>query len=215
MITQLANAAGSVSGCVIDPLDRAACDAHLARILGEHGAAEPRHAAAFLWLLAHSDDGVTWGRWDQEAKTWFLGHESVPDVSPPIRSKTLQELRLFGETSEILIWRSEGGLRGRWLRETEPRADRCDESKPLRPSDECRILRGDHVVAAYERGFTRVRDRTGAEQVVPLRVNDTALQARQLRIRVRHYWEQDAGNGAVRIAATRLVSLGEEQADGT
>ncbi len=207
-------AATSVAGYEVGPLDEAVCDGYLAWLLGEQGAAPPSHATDLAWMLAHSDDGVTWGRCDQDAKTWILGHETAPEVSPPVRRETLQELRLFGDSAEVLIWRGEEGWRGRVLRDTEPPTDRSDESNPLRPSDEHRILRGDHVVATCERGFTRVSDRTGAEQVLPIVVSRNGLQARRARIHVRHYWEQDVVNGAVRIAATRLVKLTGEEADG-
>jgi len=150
---------------------------------------------------------VTWGRYDAAAKAWRLGSHVAPEVSPPIRSETLQELRLFGEGGEVLIWRTDAGLRGRVLYETDPAADRDDESNPLRPSDEPRILRGGFILAQYENGFTHIGDGTGAEQVLPLAASHEQLRAAQVRLDVRHYFEVDAETGAVRISATRLVGL--------
>ncbi|HDH26706.1 MAG TPA: hypothetical protein ENH00_11040 [Actinobacteria bacterium] len=169
---------------------------------------------SFKWALAHCDDGVTWGTFDTDLSSWRLGSEVVPDVSPPIREQTIQELRLFGETGEVLIWRTEEGLRGRILHELIPPADRTDEMDPLRPSDEARILRGDSVRGGSEPGFTRVVDRTGAEQVIPADTTAEQLRKRRVRLQVRHYWEQDPESGAVRIAATRLLKLTTECSDG-
>ncbi len=195
------------AGYVIEPLDAAACDRFLGWLLGEPGSDSPGGATGLAWALAHCDDGVTWGRFDPESKTWRLGHQVVPAVSPPIRRETLQELRVFGESHEVLIWRTELGLRGRLLRETDPAADRADTSDPLRPTDESRILRGDRVRAVCEHRFTHVADRAGAEQIVPVEVTDDELRARRLRLAVSHYYERDPENGAVRIAVSRLVKL--------
>lgn len=194
-------------GCDLSPLDSEACERYLAWLLGQTGAGEPEEARGLAWALAHCDDGVTWGRYDAAAKVWRLGSQVVPEVSPPIRREMLQELRIFGETGEVLIWRTEAGLHGRFLRETDPPADRNDESNPLRPSDEPRILRGDRVLGQLQHDFTRIGDGAGAEQVLPLVVTDDQLRAAQVRLDVRHYYESDAKTGAVRIAATRLVTL--------
>ncbi len=202
-----------IAGCLIEPLDAAACERYVAWLLGEPGSAPPGGAAGLSWALAHCDGGVTWGRYDAEAATWRLGHNVAPAVSPPIRRQALQELRVFGQPREVLIWRTDSGLRGRTLRETDPPAGRSDTSDPLRPADESRILRGDQVRATCEHGFTHVADRAGAEQVLPVVVTDDGLQARRARLAVRHYFEPDPESGAVRIAASRLVKLTAEETD--
>lgn len=195
-----------LAGCELWVLDSAACEPYLAWLLGEGEAVAPA-GTALNWALAHCDDGVTWGRFDAETKVWRLGNQVAPSVSPPIRRQSLQELRLFGDTSEVLIWRREGKLRARVIREHSPAADPDDASNPLRPSNESRMLRGDHVVARYEHDFTHVGDRTGAEQVLPLAVTPEQLRMGRVRLAVRHYYESDSETGAVRIAATRLFTL--------
>lgn len=196
-----------LAGCELSMLDSAACQRYLAWLLGEDEAAAPEGAIGLDWALAHCDDGVTWGRHDAEAKAWRLGNQVAPEVSPPIRWESLQELRLFGETSEILIWRTDTGLRGRVLREGDPAPEPGDTSNPLRPSDESYILRGVHVVAQHDHNFTQVGDRTGAEQLLPLAVTAEQLRTGQVRLATCQYYESDAETGAVRIAATRLVKL--------
>lgn len=210
-----AEAPHALAGCDLALLDSSTCERYVSWLLGEENAAVPEGTAALVWALAHCDDGVTWGRYDAETKAWRLGNQVAPEVSSPVRPETLQELRLFGDAGEVLIWRTDAGLRGRVLRETNPAADRGDESNTLRPADESRILRGGLVVAQCEQAFTHVRDGAGAEQVLPLGASDEQLQAARIRLDVRHYYEADADTGVVRIAATRLVKLTSGGAHGT
>lgn len=204
-----AEAPHALTGCNLAALDSSTCERYVSWLVDEENAAAPEEASGLVWALAHCDDGVTWGRYDAGAKAWRLGNHVAPEVSPPIRSETLQELRLFGERGEVLIWRTDAGLRGRVLGETDPAADRDDEANPLRPSDESRVLRGTLVVAECDHGFTHIGDGAGAEQLLPLAASDEQLRAAQVRLDVRHYYEADAETGAVRIAATRLVRLNQ------
>lgn len=196
----------ALAGCKLGPLDSSTCQQYLCWLRGERNEA-PDSAIRLVWALAHCDDGVTWGRYDQAARAWRLGNQVAPGVSPPIRPETLQELRLFGEDAEVLIWRTGAGLRGRVLRDSDFAADRDDAAGPLRPLDESRIVRGSLVLAQCEHGFTHIGDGTGAEQVLPLSVSGEQLQSARVRLDVRHYHEADETTGAVRIAATRLVRL--------
>jgi len=195
-----------LAGAELSALDSAACHRYVAWLLGEETTA-PKGAPEVDWALAHSDDGVTWARYDAGANAWRMGNQVAPDVSPPIRRESLQELRLFAEIGEVLIWRTDEGLQGRVLRDGDPAVDPGDTSNPLRPSDDSRILRGGHLVAQRDHDFTHVGDRTGAEQVVPLAVTGEQLRMGQVRLAARHYYEADEETGAVRIAATRLVKL--------
>jgi CRISPR-associated protein (TIGR03984 family) len=196
----------SIAGCRIAPINREDCEQVVAWLLGKRGSAPEDLGAGFAWVLAHSDDGVTWGRFDGEAGRWRLGHDAVPDVSPPIRPEALQELRLFGDGGEVMIWRSDEGLRGRLLEDAKGDSPR-DEADPLRPSEELRIVRGDRIRADAGGGFTRVTDATGAEQVLPIALDDAHLRQHKVRLHVRHYWAQNAEDGTVRIAVTRLLKL--------
>lgn len=195
-------------GGSLSPLDGAACDRWLAWLLAESGSSRPEDAAELTWLLAHCDDGVTWGRYDPAPESWRLGSDAVPDVSPTIRRATLCELRVFGALGEMLIWRTPAGLRGRVLRDTAPSTDAGDEPDPLSPRSESRILRGDRVVDDHAHAFTHVADRAGAEQVLPLTVSEGDLQARLARLVVRHFYAEAHDSGSVRVAATRLMDVG-------
>jgi len=213
-MSQLVSPTASIpAGCVIQPLDAEACERYLAWLLGEQTGAIPDDNIGAVWALGHCDDGVTWGRYDLGVSCWRFGNRFFADVSPAIRRESLQELRIFGANTEVLIWRTETRFRGRALLDNDPPADRNNTSDPLRPSDESRILRGDRVSATAELGFSRITDRAGAEQVIPISVTDLQLQERLVRVVVRHYYEQDCESGAVRIFATRLVELKAEDSN--
>jgi CRISPR-associated protein (TIGR03984 family) len=188
----------------VSPLDSSACRGYLAWLFGEKDAVEPEGSSGLNWMLAHCDDGVTWGRYDAGPRVWRQSHQVAPEVSPPIRSESLHELRFFGESAEVLIWRTEAGLRGRIIRDTNASIE----------FEESRILLGTQVLEQLDHDFTRVSDGTGAEQVVPLVVSDDQLRDGRVRLVVRHYYESDTETGVVRIVATRLVRLTTGGADG-
>lgn len=202
-----AEANSALSGCEVTKLEAATCQRYLAWLLGEDDAAKPQGATGLVWALAHCDEGVTWGRFDPKLNIWRLGNQVAPDVSPPIRRESLQEVRLFGQSGEVLIWRTEEGLQGRMLCDSGPSSSHTDPSIFIPPSNESRILRGSYVIRSYEHGFSRVGDVTGAEQVLPLEVTNEQLRSGQVRLEVRHYFESDASTGAVRVAASRLVGI--------
>ncbi len=195
-----------VHGCTLTPLDHQVCSELVKWLLG--GMA-PENAEGLKWALAHCDDGVTWGRWEARDNRWVTGDDKIrQDISPKIRLAALQELRLFGPTREILIWRRDGGLFGRILDDgTKP-----DGPDPLRPRDESILVRGHKVLEQGENGFTLITDGTGSCQVIPLAIgrNEGKGRVARARLDVRHFWRQDPASGAVRVAATRLVTLRTE-----
>jgi CRISPR-associated protein (TIGR03984 family) len=202
------NGFSAVMGCEIRPLENGACEEHFHWFAGVDKAKAPEGAPDLKFALAHCDDGVTWAKWDADGNRWRTGHEANPKVSPPVRRETLQELRLFGEAGEVLIWRTEEGLCGRGLWDREEATDPEKPWGPLPPAGEDRILRGDFVREKSAEGFSYIADRAGAEQVIPLEVSKKDLENRRVRLQVRHYFQRDEQNtGAVRVAATRLVGI--------
>lgn len=156
------------------------------------------------WLLAHCDDGVVWGRRDQGEASWLLSSAVAPALSPRIRRESLQQLRLFGEHAEVLLWRTEGGLRGRRLSDSAHQGP-----DPTQPATRQRVLVGNRRIEAFSEGFTRVRDVDGREQVVPVKCEEDDFDEgyRPLRLELRHYFESDPETGATRAAASRLVRI--------
>jgi CRISPR-associated protein (TIGR03984 family) len=151
------------------------------------------------WVLAHCDDGVTWGR--LKSGGWHLGSAVFPDLSPQPSPTNLQEMRLFSRTHEVHIWRADGGFRGRIVRDDGPVVG----DDPTCPVDETRILLGTRVLH-QRNGFTRLGDGRGAEQAVPVELSQIDVSHPPV-LRVRHYFTRDRQTGAVFVVLTRLVDL--------
>lgn len=152
------------------------------------------------YLLAHADDGVIWGRVDDDDLHTSYG---IAPTSPPLRSSTLQQARLFGPAGELLLWRSDDGWRARFV------ADRGESTDDF--VDEAQILWGDTVEKTQD-GFTLVREGSqGMRHAVPIAVTADQLVQRKLRLRVRHYITEN-DDGEASITLSRLVQLLPESA---
>ncbi len=64
-----------------------------------------------VWLLAHADDGVIWGRFENGQLLTAREATSDPRSGPIWREITLQQARLFSEHAELLLWREDGDTR--------------------------------------------------------------------------------------------------------
>ena len=156
-----------------------------------NGSDPPKETHGVRFALVHADSGVTWGYLDDHGQ-WKLGAAVDPALCPAPVAKSLHELRLFGDTAEVLIWRGDNELQGRILADDDITFDASD---PLCPMNEGRRLRGE--CHETREGFRRFVDAGGAQHLAP--------ESFPVDFSVRHYFEQDAWTGAVRIAATRLV----------
>ena len=155
------------------------------------GSGPPMETHGVRFALAHADSGLTWGYVDDQ-RQWKLGSAVDPALCPVPMAKSLHELRLFGNTAEVLIWRGDNELRGRILADD---GIVFDFSAPLCPLNEGRRLRGE--CREMRDGFKRYVDAGGAQHLAP--------ESFPEEFSVRHYFEQDPETGAVRIAATRFV----------
>lgn len=178
-----------IAGAHIIPLSADQARAWLDWLTGSGPPPAETHGVHFS--LAHSDSGVTWGFLD-ELGQWRLGAAVDPALCPVPTAKSLHELRLIGETAEVLIWRGDGKLQGRILADNDSVRD---FSHALSPMNEGRRLRGE--CRETRDGFKRYVDVGGAQHLAPEPFPED--------FSVRHYLEQDPDTGAVRIAATRLV----------
>ena len=147
------------------------------------------------YLLAHADDGVIWGRVDDDGL--HTSHGVAPG-SPKLRASTLQQARLFSPAGELLLWRNDEGLQGRFVTDTNENTDDV--------IDEDQILWGDTVEDVKD-GFTVVREGAqGMRHAVPIPVTAEQLKQHRLRLRVRHYVTENEDGEAI-IMLSRLVQL--------
>jgi len=154
-------------------------------------------------LLAHADDGVIWGRMDEEQL--ILSGKAFPDVSPSLRAITLQQVRLFGPSAELLVWRDgDGAWHGRLLDD-----DGMDAQGWY--FDESQLQWGDHQEGKEARGFTLVADgQEGLRHAVPLpaaRIPFGKNGYHPLRLGIRHYLERDEDDGMLTVSQSRLTVL--------
>ncbi len=159
-----------------------------------------------VYLLAHADDGVIWGRCDNGQL--ITANDVMPgSVSPELRADTLQQARLFWSGGEIFLWRDgdRGTFKARSVNEDRPNG----APTYLEAFDEAQILWGDHV-EAVKSGFSRMSDGAeGLRHIVPIPVTAVRTDHRPLRLVVRHYVEED-DQGVVRVVLSRLVDIKEE-----
>lgn len=90
-------------GCQVTPVDTEGVTANLAYWFQRQTNVGDRN-----WFLAHADDGVIWG---QIRNGQLVVSSSVfPEISPPLRTTTLQQARLFGTLAEVRLWRQGDGF---------------------------------------------------------------------------------------------------------
>lgn len=180
------------------PVDQAALRPWLEQQARAHG---------FRWLLAHSDDGVNWGKFDGKGLT--VSHDVAgadeKQYVPELDTARLLEVRLFGPDAELLLWRTPTGMNGRLL--TDQGIDAEIEVRM-----EKRLLWGVQTDKNLEQGFIVVSEADGLRHVVPWEVKETqpgpqASPTHRLYLKVKHYLDFDE-DGQAFVAASRLVDIG-------
>lgn len=163
------------------------------------------------WMLAFADDGVIWGKVTADglktARDAFKRDVPVPSF----RAVTLQELRLFGEAAELLLWRDGN-------RNWQARVLRDGDEHDAWVLDEAHMQWGDSLVDG-EGGFTLVSDGLqGLHHAVPLPPEEIGFshprsaggsRPRPLRLGMRHYLTASE-DGTVVISQSRLTGLWSE-----
>jgi CRISPR-associated protein (TIGR03984 family) len=156
------------------------------------------------YLLAHSDDGVIWGRMI-DGEELITSHDVAPEKSPPLRTETIQTIRIFAHDGELFVWRDEVG---KWVGRLIAEPEQSDSAEWTEAIDEQQILLGTKT-EPLERSFTLLCEGSqGLCHVVPLLLDSKQIdeQRRPLRLVVRHYLKED-DNGFVRVNASRLLDL--------
>jgi CRISPR-associated protein (TIGR03984 family) len=154
------------------------------------------------FVLAHFDDGVVWGKLIDSALV--TSNEFAPEISPPFRLDTLQQAFIFGKRSEIRLWKDElDNWKARRVSDVE------DNTGDNYRFDEYQILWGTKLKQECPNDFSWISEarQQGMEHVVPVKVDDAQLKARQLRLHVRHFINCDGETGQARVFLSRLVDV--------
>jgi CRISPR-associated protein (TIGR03984 family) len=147
------------------------------------------------YMLAHADDGVIWGHFKQGQLTTS---DSVLAQSPPLRSITLQQCRIFGAKGEVLLWQVDNTWKARFVGNPQ-----------LETIEEPQILWGTYGRECKDDGFTILEDGAqGLRHAVPIvGINfDKDGKTRPVRLLVHHYITYDT-DGLARISLSRLLDL--------
>jgi CRISPR-associated protein (TIGR03984 family) len=183
--------------CVVPALDD---DQGLIAFLEEQAKTHHLH-----WLLAHLDDGVSWGRFDPEQDRLIVsrdaaaGDETAARYCPPLRALTLQQARLFAPHAEWLLWRDPGEpWQARLLRDARagetPNWEECfNEAQWLWGTYAHPLSQGFRLLEHGERGL---------RHILPCTLSGDL--PRPPRLRVRHYLTRD---GLAQVDASRLCDL--------
>ncbi|MCB9422746.1 MAG: TIGR03984 family CRISPR-associated protein [Ardenticatenaceae bacterium] len=155
-----------------------------------------KQGSPYRWLLAHTFDGIIWGRLDVGG--WQLSSGMLPS-SPQFIQAELLELRLFGATSEAYVWRDGADLYYRTI------LDGSGVSYDY--YDETYILWGTSSKPA-KNDFTILSDGAqGLRHAVPFKINMPEGNGRPARLIMRHYIERHKETGLARIKMSRLQAL--------
>ncbi|MFP4336309.1 MAG: CRISPR-associated protein Csx19 [Halothece sp.] len=151
------------------------------------------------YLLAHAEDGVIWGRFEQDGT--LITQTAPQDLFPKykfakLRWSTLQQCRIFGEKAEVLLWKVNDQPKARLVIDKEETEYICENQ----------ILWGTKA-EKESNGFTLVSDGSqGLKHAVPLSGSFKGKDSRPLRLKVHHYIDYDE-SGVARISLSRLVNL--------
>lgn len=158
--------------------------------------AQEAQKRALPWLLAHSDDGVNWGK--VESARLLISHDYFADLAPPLLAETLQQVRLFGPEGELLLWPIDGQWQGRFLAETA--AGQTLTTHYLLWGDRCEQKAADNFLLLAEGA-------EGLRHGLPFPVEGNFdPQTQRVALQIEHYLAYD-DDGQAYIAASRLHSL--------
>ena len=148
-----------------------------------------------VYVLIHADDGVLWGK---IIDATVVTAPADPWV-PTLRTKTVQQCRVFGSRGELFIWReAEDRWHGRVL--IEEAANYCT-------IEEEQVLWGEMAKASTSSFTPLFEEGEGMHQVVPLIVTQAQVHAQhRVFLSVRHYLSED-DDGQSRIVYSRLNGL--------
>ncbi|MDM3848660.1 MAG: CRISPR-associated protein Csx19 [Aphanizomenon gracile PMC627.10] len=151
------------------------------------------------YLLAHADDGVIWGHFNKSYH--LITADSVFPRLPKLHPDRLQQCRIFGDKSEVMIWKIEGCFKARLIQD-----DNLNKDDYI---PESQILWGTHG-EKHQEGFTLLWDGSqGLKHAVPftdIELGKNGELKNKVRLIVRHYIDYD-DSGVAQIYLSRLVDL--------
>lgn len=149
-------------------------------------------------LLAHEDDGVIWGRIENHVIK--IAHSAGDIEAPQLCEHRLQQLRVFGEGFETLVWRNGGGWNARTL------LDGVGEAEEREYYDEAQLLWGTKACPLNDDFTLLVEGERGQTHAVPVPVHAVG-DTNRVKLVVRHYL---ADEPFARVEMSRLVKIKQD-----
>jgi CRISPR-associated protein (TIGR03984 family) len=164
------------------------------------------------YLLAHTEDGVIWGRFDIQTRSFEISKQLFPEYDfPNLRLSTLLQCHIFGEAGEVLLWKSNKKWCARLI--LQSKVSKLLQHQQIGVIPENQILWG--TQGKTRDNFTLLSDGSqGLKHAVPISVEESYFdkdkkEYRPVRLELHHYfcYEKD---GIARIFVSRLVSIKKE-----
>jgi len=151
---------------------------------------------SLTYLYAIEDDGITWGKFDNNKKLTLSKDGFLADGS-----EKLQQVYLFGQFQQILLWRNGQQFSANSITDVELPDKDSDGLETYR--EEKYFLWGSAKEVDTTEPFSRlVEEDRGFQFAVPIKLEP----GDQAALTVRHYFDYD-NDGQCTIAFSRLVDL--------
>jgi CRISPR-associated protein (TIGR03984 family) len=148
----------------------------------------------FLFLLGHAVDGVIWDGFAPGARLTLAG-QVFPEYSARLHPNSLQELRLFSQSGELHLWKSEEKFSFRVINEP------ASAEIPGEYYDEDYLLWG--TAQQTSGSFTMMQDgANGMNHAIPLPIT----RGNRAVLKVRHYISYDEPGQAL-VSMSRLCGI--------
>lgn len=149
------------------------------------------------YVLAHANDGVIWAR--VEGQVLITAHEAGDSNAPNLDLDQLQQMRLFGETGEVMLWRHASSWRFRTV------SDAADGPEACPYYDEKQMLWGTESTLLKSNFSLLTEGKQGQRHAVPIAVAGTLSDTRRVTMTLRHYLNNDSH--PARVVLSRILAI--------
>lgn len=149
------------------------------------------------YVLAHANDGAIWARVD--GQNLITAREAGDSNAPDLDLDQLQQMRLFWETGEVMLWRDASSWRFRTVRDSADGPEACPYY------DEKQMLWGTESTLLKSNFSLLTEGKQGQRHAVPIAVAGTLSDTRRVTMTLRHYLNDDSH--PARVVLSRILAI--------